>query len=109
MTKIHFDALNKTEQWIICSLDHSLIDRILKAGNGDGLEINFTINGIEIPFVKLVERIEQSFNYNLEKEAKLQAVKTSVNSFEVSSMIYSLLEEIERAKNALENALETIK
>jgi hypothetical protein len=63
--KIHFDDMTKTEQWIITSISPDLITEILELNSSEGLDIFFTINGVEIPFNKVVERIEEAFDSNL--------------------------------------------
>ena len=68
--KMHFDEMTKAEQWIICSLGLETTSEILKNKEGEGLDIVFTINGVEIPFSQVMKRINDSFDHNLAEEVR---------------------------------------
>ena len=67
---MYFDEMTKVEQWIVCSIGLDLTNEILKNKEGEGLDIIFMINGVEIPFSQIVKKISDSFDYNLAEEVK---------------------------------------
>jgi hypothetical protein len=91
--KIHFDDMTKTEQWIITSINPDLINEICKADVSQGLDIVFTISGIEIPFDKMVARIEEAFDHNVDyKVAEITGIRKEFvdNLEELKNMAFDL-------------------
>jgi len=76
--KYKYDEMTKVEQWIICSIDGDLINKILDSNNEE-LDIQFSINGVDVPFNLMVSRINESFDYNLRLELdKRSNIKTNL-------------------------------
>jgi hypothetical protein len=99
--KMRFSEMSKTEQWIICTIDHDLITKIVEQEN-DGLDIEFKVNGIDIPFHDVVKRIEEGYDKNVNDES---ARRTSIrDSFlskiqtlrELSLELYQSLDSIDQ-------------
>ena len=66
-----FDGMNEVEQWIICSVVGEEVQEITASPGYDGtLEIEFTINGVEVNFSKIAEAIQRNMEYSIKKQVK---------------------------------------
>jgi transcription termination factor NusB len=85
MTTKHFDEMSMTERWIICGLDVDKIDKILQDKNKKGLDIRFSINGVDIPFEEVTNRIDKAYETSV-----VEGVKEKTKSYD--SLINSMSE-----------------
>ena len=73
--KYKYQNMSKIEQWMICQINNKTLTEVLSNANGEGLDIVFTINGVEVDFSQVVKGINASYDVAVSEEVLCSCFK----------------------------------
>lgn len=108
-----YDQLNKQVQWAIAvgigeninTVGRDIQKAVEELG---GMDVKFTVNGIELDVENIWKRIDEQFDLEVERRAKELAISRAVKKYEVESALWTIKTDVDNLVDIINNNLDRL-